>query len=610
MSLQYNKKTAVFYAALYIPFFVAIPLLVAEHGFLFGMKTVYYTAVIGVQFVVIAFSKKTNKQWHKKVCALLSIICIANSYIPLMVYIGYTDFMDVHMIKDAGWYSSWITLVATTGTLGVIFLGLGLWLLQKIFQNILQQFSYAIETKILKKIGYSSCVFCFVILVVTSSATAKMEEPQHAAAPVTQKNNQKKYAIGARNTIQPIQIPTEHFTTKSKENVIILQLESANAMLINGYGTDEVGPTTYQKYIPTMAKIAKENGVLFPMFWSNAIQTNRALSTILCGTVNNIHSALTNTIQKIPHKCLPEILKQSGYSTHFYSAHWVPTFQNTKNFAIASGFDYSHWSEYMPKETIQYSWGYNDCDFYTETAKKLRDEKSDKPVFAYIQVSANHTSFYGKEEYKDQWTAPHNKTIAEKTLNSIASQDYCLSKFVEEFSDTIANAHVFILSDHSFPNENISNHNTNQKGISADNFLVPFAYLPPESKKYSTYVGQVKDGRRFSHADILPTIFELLNGKMYSNSFAYALQKNEEDIIDTREIMYEPCHIFTQPYQDASLSVLRGNDKYNYRIDDGTVTKVQIIADMPEKKPKTIQVGISYQEFVDSYYCDRYKMFM
>ena len=597
-----------------MPFFVVIPRLVAEHGFLLGMKPVFYAIIIGLQFLFIAFSKRTNMLQNKRICLLISLLCILNTYVPLMVYVGYTDFMDVDMIKDAGWYDTWVTVAASIGTFGVIAVGIGIWFLQTSFRRLLQEFTYAADTILLRILGYSSFATCFVILIASPSVTAEIdaeEQVLHEAAPTHQQVAQKEHTIGQKEAVQPIQIPTDHFETDAKEHVIIVQLESANSMLINGYGTDEVGPTTYKKYMPNMTKIAKENGVLFPMFWSNTIQTGRAMSTILCGTVNNIHSSLTNTIEKIPHKCLPEILKESGYSTHFYSAHPNPRFQNKDEFTEKTGFEYRHWGEYAKGKVRRYKWGYDDCGFYTETAKQLAKERKDGPVFAYISLSSHHVPFSGKQEYKDYWPFAANEDYTEKTLNSHSMQDYCLSYFMQVFQDIIPEAHVFILSDHSFPTFAVSNHATNQLGVSADNFLVPLAYLPPHDERATSYMGEVKDGRHFSHADFLPTLFEILNGKPYKNSYAYALRKYEySDSIDNRDIMYEKCHIFTQPYNGGIISVLRNNTKYNYYISNGATVKHDIVSDLVERKPTIIGEALSYQEFVDRYYCDRYKMFM
>ncbi|MBN2570348.1 MAG: hypothetical protein JXB42_13050 [Deltaproteobacteria bacterium] len=95
----------------------------------------------------------------------------------------------------------------------------------------------------------------------------------------------------------------------------------------------------------------------------------------------------------------------------------------------------------------------------------------------------------------------------------------------------------------------------------------------------------------------MPTIFELLSGKPYQNSFAFALKK------DLKNNSYEDCHVMVQPYNDSKIAVVKGDIKYVYSFKDRTVISYDLIKDFPEKTPRIVNTNMDYETFRQKFFC-------
>jgi hypothetical protein len=99
----------------------------------------------------------------------------------------------------------------------------------------------------------------------------------------------------------------------------------------------------------------------------------------------------------------------------------------------------------------------------------------------------------------------------------------------------------------------------------------------------------------------MPTIYELLSKKNYQNSFAYELVKNPA------EKNYEDCQLISQPYSGSYIIVINKDDKYIYSVINKTVTHSNLRVDLWEKNSAVIENNVSFQDFRDKYFCERYQ---
>lgn len=401
---------------------------------------------------------------------------------------------------------------------------------------------------------------------------------------------------GREETIKPYFPPTADLSTISNENVFFLQLESGNALLAGGYFDEDRAKIDY---IPSIREISK-NGIFFPLFWGNAIQTNRAQEVMLCGVIGNMAKGFSLRLSDLTADCLPALLKKSGYKTIVFRSDHLG-FMNTGKFFKKVGFEEVHHSDIMQPGDVKHKWGYDDCTFYQRAFEYLEKKyPSPTKMFVYFEVSSHHVGFEPKQKYAFTHPFSKPKNYAEKYLNSYAEQDHCVKKFYNEYSKySPENSHLFLLPDHSWP---IKKSSTNGQGAFTENFLIHLSYFPPLSRSSQFRVGE-EVLKRYGQADLLSTVFDLLNGRRYNNSFGFAFRKNEEQPEE-----YEDCHVLTQPYGGAQFSAIWGQDDYyTYKFSDRSLWLSRISEDITQsKKPTLIKKGVSYKKFREKFYCPRY----
>jgi arylsulfatase A-like enzyme len=401
-----------------------------------------------------------------------------------------------------------------------------------------------------------------------------------------------------RAALAPLFPDNSAFTTSSQDGLFLLQLESGNAIAVGGKLVLD-GKAYSDDYMPEMRAIARD-GVLFPFFWSNSVQSNRALLNVLCGVTNNVSRALSYNPEKIQGPCLPEILRRAGYHTVFFLGFSSWDFMNYGNLVKSLGFDEVHNSLLAGGESED-EWGVDDCRFYHAMFDYLRTHHSPEKLFVYAEVSAHHFPFPGKWEYAPvhKFQLPQNFT--EWYLNSFLEQDRCLRDFYGEFQRYAGeHAHLFIYPDHSWP---VGMHgNTSNDAFSYnENFLIPFLYVPPRSRRAEFKVGQSVDARH-SLTDVIPTVFDLLNDRPYPNSFAFDLRSASAGPHD-----YEDCHILVQPYGGGEIVIVKGWEKYVYYVSEKRLVYYDLASDWAEQSPRLIAREIPYSEVRSRFYCERYK---
>jgi hypothetical protein len=462
---------------------------------------------------------------------------------------------------------------------------------------------YAIETRALLRLSVvRACVtrrsWAFLCVLMFSLLWIMPPENGVLSANISQISD----TANARAVIVPAFIDTSVFSTDSDDSIFILQLESLNALAMEGRAVvDERSyPDIHNIHFRNVAK----DGVFFPLFWGNTVQTNRAQETILCGVTNNIGDSFSYHPDDLTGFCLPKILNDSGYDSVFMSAYDDGNFANTDEFMEMAGFTDIRFGDMMVEgEDTRYPWGYDDCDFYGRSFDYLKKEYPDpsRKKLVYFEASANHVPFNPKEGYDDSHIIAKPSNFIEKYINSAREQDTCIARFYERFLEyTGGNAHLIIAPDTSWP-VGINGNTYNQNNAFNDNFLTSFAYIPPVSGYNDIKRGSVVDSI-FSQTDVLSTLFEIMNRKSYQNSFAWAM-RGEEQIPPH----YEDCHVLSQPYGGGMIAVVSGVRKVIYSISDRTVTQFDLASDLLEQNPDIIARNMSYDDFKDEYFCPRMK---
>ncbi len=396
------------------------------------------------------------------------------------------------------------------------------------------------------------------------------------------------------------------YETDSNENVIILQLESTNAMAMAGYLSYE-GKKYDGFYMPHMKSVASD-GTFFPLFFSNQQQTVRAQIAALCGIPGNTGARFSKNMEDVPIQCLPDKLHESGYDTIFIKSSDNPRFMDTSYMMSNVGFSEQHYSDIMKEDDKNWGWGYDDCTFYKRAFKFLNEKHSDKKKkFVYMEVGSNHADFHPKEGYEFTHMLDGKENHLARYINSALQQDYCVSEFYENFQTYAPeNTHLFILGDHPW---GLQTGWAKYEGH-AENFFVPFAYVPPRNRKHEFESQKIVDDYYYSQSDIVPTIFELLGKKKYKNSFGYELKKPTlvAGIIPVRQASYERCHVLHELYGGGTTAVVKGLDKYTYVHKDRKIYHGDLSKDLLEEERVLLEEDASFSDFIDEYSCKRFSI--
>jgi phosphoglycerol transferase MdoB-like AlkP superfamily enzyme len=363
------------------------------------------------------------------------------------------------------------------------------------------------------------------------------------------------------------------------ESVFVLQLESVNSAVL--FERSSEGNVRRRVAMPGLEAMLREgDGVLFPFFWANGMQTNRAQEAILCAISGNAGQALSADPGRLQRRtCLPRHLADAGFATVFLYSYFDLEFFNFAQFEKAMGFaELVHGSDLMARDDRRHPWGYDDCVFYERAFDYLekRGLARRERVFAYFEVGTNHAPYGGPAKYPEAHPYPAAETFAEHYVNSVAEQDHCLKAFWKRFKALGRDdVHLIVVPDHSV-----------WVGGTKDPdsvFTTWLAYLPPPARKADFRPGTVLAPMP-SQAQIYPTVLELLGAPRSRDSFAFAL-RGEAPPAD-----YDDCHLLADPY--TRLVVVRPGRRAEYGLQTGTA---RIGGDAPHR--------MDYWTFHDQHRC-------
>jgi hypothetical protein len=325
---------------------------------------------------------------------------------------------------------------------------------------------------------------------------------------------------------------------RSGESVFMLQLESVNSAVL--FERTPVGGVRPRVAMPGLQTIVREGGaVLFPFFWANGMQTNRAQESILCAISGNTGHAISHNPARLVYRtCLPRQLAGAGFATVFLYSYFDLDFFNFAEFQKAVGFqDLVYGTELMAQGDRRHLWGYDDCVFYERAFDYLerRGLGRRERLFAYFEVGMHHVPFFNTNKYPGVHPYRTPATPNEHYVNSLAEQDHCLEAFWNRFKALARDdVHLIIIPDHSIW--------TGEAAGDADGvFTTWMAYVPP-ARRRDQFTPRAVLAPMPSQAQIYPTVLELLGAPRTRESFAFAL-RGEPTPDD-----YDDCHVLADPY--------------------------------------------------------------
>ena len=366
----------------------------------------------------------------------------------------------------------------------------------------------------------------------------------------------RSYFIHSPYIPAPLSVPDYSGTPiSSSESVFIVQLESVNARALFERTGQAPG---FRKRVaqPGLETILREGqGSLFPLFWANSMQTNRAWETILCGVSGNLGPPISLEPSRMAGRpCLPQLLAGAGYTPVFLYSYFDLEFFNLGGFARMAGFqDVVYGPQLMAKGDRRYQWAYDDCVFYERAFDYLARRGLDgrERLFAYFEVGMNHWPFVGTRKHPQAHPFPAPSSTLEHYLNAFAEQDHCLLGFWKRFRALGRDdVHLFILPDHGVSVPGLPPHPD-------DLFSTWLAYIPP-ARRAAEFPPHNVISPVPGQAQLYPTVLELLGGPAQPRSFAFALRGA------SAPPGYDDCHLLSEPFQ--RLVVYRGGERSEFRL--------------------------------------------
>jgi len=176
---------------------------------------------------------------------------------------------------------------------------------------------------------------------------------------------------------------TLHLLTTDKPNVVIIQLESFTADVIQSLGGEKGDAPNFEKFI--------KNGVLFNNIYSAGDRTDKGIIAILSGFPSQaIRSIIMDTVKQEKLPSLLTEFKDNGYTTsYFYGG--TSEYMNFDNYMADHKTDHVTDKRNIPKNEIGSTWGAHDNILFAKHIAYL--DKQTKPFFSLIQTLTNHEPF-------------------------------------------------------------------------------------------------------------------------------------------------------------------------------------------------------------------------
>jgi phosphoglycerol transferase MdoB-like AlkP superfamily enzyme len=228
---------------------------------------------------------------------------------------------------------------------------------------------------------------------------------------------------------------TVHVLTTDKPNVVIIQLESFTADVIESLGGEKGDAPNIENFI--------KSGILFNNIYAAGDRTDKGIIAILSGFPSQ--AIRTIIIDTPKQKKLPSLMtefKDNGYKTsYFYGG--TSDYMNFDTYMQDHKTDRIFDSKYIDKKDVQSTWGAHDNVLFNKHVGYLSKETT--PFFSLIQTLTNHEPFALP-------VPPHfkGKDLSDQFRSTAWFTDSCLNAYFESAKkhDWYKNTLFVLVADH------------------------------------------------------------------------------------------------------------------------------------------------------------------
>jgi len=312
---------------------------------------------------------------------------------------------------------------------------------------------------------------------------------------------ESQYLSGTHAAFPLEKLPAQVSRPAKPLNVVVVLMESFR-LRESGIGTG------HAVIAPHLDALASE-GMFFPHFYADGHQTVRGELATLCSVLPNYSGGqVYSTFPQLSLPCLPQILHDAGYQTHWFSA-YMSSFGGKGTFLRNHGVQFVHDGPTMNGRKLKHpklGWGPADEDTAEYVIETLAKAKG--PFFAEWMTLSNHHPFDAPFDIPTppQIEASREPVEFRNYQKGLHYTDHAVNHFIELartqpwFKDTV----FVFLGDHGtwlFPM--IQESLTPAEKIEAY-FRVPFIIWSPG------HVAPKRSEVVASQIDVAPTLLDLL----------------------------------------------------------------------------------------------------
>lgn len=210
---------------------------------------------------------------------------------------------------------------------------------------------------------------------------------------------------------------TLHILKTKRPNIVIFQLESFTADVIESLGGDKGVCPNIEKFI--------SKGVLFDSVYAAGDRTDKGMVAILSGFPSQaIRTIITNNTKQEKLPAIPEVLIPQGYATSYFYGGEVE-YMNFKSYMLTHQIQHITAMNNFDRSQVDSKWGVNDGTLLDTHVGYLNTEK--QPFFSLVETLTNHEPF--DMPAKAHFPGPN---VANKFRSTAYYTDSCLNAYFEQ----------------------------------------------------------------------------------------------------------------------------------------------------------------------------------
>ncbi|MDD3667563.1 MAG: LTA synthase family protein, partial [Bacteroidales bacterium] len=214
-------------------------------------------------------------------------------------------------------------------------------------------------------------------------------------------------------------------SSSNKREVVLGKKTNVVLVIMEAMGTCNIGHFGNTQNLTPNIDYLLNNAVSYENVYTAGIHTYNGVYSTLFGQPALLHKHSMNlTIIPKIEGGLPNVLKENGYSTLYFTTH-DDQFDNIGGFLSANGVERIVSVKDYPKDEVKSTLGVSDHVMFNRAIEEINSLDKTKPFFATLLTSANHGPYIFPENIT---LKPKSKDIKDKMIEY---SDWAIGRFIE-----------------------------------------------------------------------------------------------------------------------------------------------------------------------------------